>query len=284
MRAVASERSSLDRLASVSVYSSLTGASVPVDQIATLERTTGYPFIQREDLIRTVTVEARNPTLSPEDMVPLLQPKIDAMNQDLAPGHFVEFDGVIDDTGESNAALGATVPLVLGLIFLFLTVQFNGFRRPVILLLCLPFVVIGAAVGLTVMQASFGFMVILSLFALVGIIINNSIVLLDRIDIEISEGENEGIDAVISACKRRLRPILMATITTIIGLLPLIITKDVLFYGMASSIAFGLGIGTFVISLGLTPVLYCLFFGIRYAPKTRKGPRKTGLLTSGEPA
>jgi multidrug efflux pump subunit AcrB len=102
-----------------------------------------------------------------------------------------------------------------------------------------------------------------------GIIINNSIVLVDRIDIERREAEEDTVDAVISACLRRLRPILMASITTIIGLLPLIIFQDILFYGMAVAIAFGLGIGTLIISLGLTPVLYCLFFGLRYEGKAK---------------
>lgn len=123
--------------------------------------------------------------------------------------------------------------------------------------------IIGAALGLYLMQATFGFMVILGLFALVGILINNSIVLVDRIDIELAEGAKDQGLTVISACKRRLWPILMSTVTTVIGLLPLIITKDILFFSMASAMAFGLGIGTLLISLGLTPVLYCLVFGIK---------------------
>ncbi|MGB6229215.1 MAG: efflux RND transporter permease subunit [Litorimonas sp.] len=268
LRGQEDERSSIDRLRSLAVYSRITGASVPLSQVATLERTPGFTFIQREDLVRTVTVEGRNMLRTPEDMAPLLQPKIDALNAELEPGHFVEFDGILDETASTNAALAATGPIVLALIVLALVAQFNGFRRPIILLLCLPFVIIGAAPGLLLMGADFGFMVILGLYALMGIIINNSIVLVDRIDIQQDELDEdasnaERLDALINACSRRLRPILMATITTIIGLLPLILFKDVLFYGMAVAIAFGLGIGTFFISLGFTPVLYSLFFGIK---------------------
>jgi len=264
LRGVADERTSLAQLETTAVYSRLTGQSVPLSQIARLERAPGFSFIQREDMIRTVTVEGRNLTLSPEDMAPLLADRLEDFNAGLERGHFAEFDGILDDSGATNAALAATLPLILGMILVFLVTLFNGFTRPLILLLGLPFSIIGAAVGLVVMDATFGFMVILGLYALMGIIINNSIVLVDRIDIERREADEDGVDAVISACLRRLRPVLMASITTIIGLLPLIIFEDILFYGMAVAIAFGLGIGTLIISLGLTPVLYCLFFGLRY--------------------
>ena len=124
------------------------------------------------------------------------------------------------------------------------------------------------------MRADFGFMVILGLFALVGIIINNAIVLVDRCDIERKE-KDDVTDAVISASLRRFRPILMTNITTVLGLLPLIIAQDVLFYGMASAIAFGLLVGT-ILTLGVVPVLYTWFFG---------GDEERALkATTGEPA
>ena len=214
--------------------------------------------------MRTVTVEGRNLTMTPEDMVPILQPRIDELNARLAPGHEVEFDGILDDTVETNAALAATMPLIFGIIVLLLIVQFNSYRKPLVILLCLPFILTGAAVGLLVMGADFGFMVILGLYALAGIIVNNSIVLMDRIEIELRDENQSKVEAVLGACKRRFRPILMTAITTIVGLLPLIVAKDVLFYGMSVAIAFGLGIGTFLITLGLVPVLYSLFHGIRW--------------------
>ncbi|MEM1086164.1 MAG: efflux RND transporter permease subunit [Pseudomonadota bacterium] len=273
MRGAESERTSLARLETTAVYSRLTGQSVPLSQVATLERSPGFSFIQREDMIRTVTVEGRNLTLTPEDMAPLLAEPLAEFNASLEPGHFAELDGILDDSGATNAALAATLPLILGMILVFLVSLFNGFSRPFILLLGLPFAIIGAAVGLVVMNATFGFMVILGLYALMGIIINNSIVLVDRIDIERKEAEIDDVNAVIRGCLRRLRPILMASITTIIGLLPLIIFQDILFYGMAVAIAFGLGIGTLIISLGLTPVLYCLFLGLRYEGKAKEDER-----------
>jgi multidrug efflux pump subunit AcrB len=110
-------------------------------------------------------------------------------------------------------------------------------------------------------------MVILGLYALAGIIINNAIVLIDRIDIEINglndpDDNQARFEAVVSACVRRLRPIIMSTSTTILGLMPLIIGQDALFYAMSGAIAFGLAVGT-VLTLGVVPILFALFFGIK---------------------
>ncbi len=112
-----------------------------------------------------------------------------------------------------------------------------------------------------VMKAEFGFMVILGLLSLAGIIINNGIVLIDRIDIERDAGR-DAYDAIVTACQARLRPILMTTVTTILGLTTLLISRDPLFYGMASVIAFGLGTGT-IFTLGFVPVLYAIMFRVK---------------------
>ncbi len=279
MRATEDERTSIERLRNSAVYAA-DGSSVPLGQVAELTLSGEWGFIQREDLVRTVTVEGRHLSMSPDDLAPQLQPKIDEMNKGLAPGHNIKIAGILEELGKNNAALVATLPIVIGITFFLLIAQFGDFRRPLVIFLSLPFATFGAFFGLLVMQSPFGFMAILSLFALFGIIINNSIVLVDRIDIErnailaedverpqsaadTSASREREFEAVISACRRRFRPVVMTTLTTIAGLLPLIIAQDVLFYGFASSVAFGLLIGTFVVSLGITPVLYCLFFGIR---------------------
>ncbi len=260
-RAVVEERGELSRLASVAIFPEHSAESVPLGQIATVAPRRGFNVIHREDLIRTVTIEARNLAISPEDMEPLLQPAVDAMNAGLAPGHRVEFDGIVKDSKIGKAALAAGVPMCIGLSLLLLVAQFNGYRRPLIVFLTIPLIVIGVGVGLHVMRADFGFLVILGLLALAGIIVNNAIVLIDRIDIERRRGDRSDVEAVVRASTRRLRPILMTTLTTIVGLMPLIVGADVLFYGMASIMAFGLAIGT-VLTLGVVPALYCLFFGI----------------------
>ncbi|MFQ3237033.1 MAG: multidrug efflux pump subunit AcrB, partial [Paraglaciecola sp.] len=259
-RASDAERHNLDRLRSLNVFSQATGKAVPLFQVAEFAPVSQYSIIQREDMFRTVSIEARNNHYAAEDLKMIIDADIQALAADLPLNHHIEYDGVVVQSAEAQAALGASMPLVFGLILILLVAQFNSFRRALIIVLTMPLSFIGAVLGLTVMHAPFGFMVTLGLYSLAGIIINNAIVLIDRIDIERQQGASD-YDAVINACITRLRPIAITTITTVMGLLPLILSTDPLFYGMANVIAFGLAVGT-VLTLGLVPVLYCLFFKV----------------------
>ncbi len=261
LRAADAERHDLDRVKSLSVFSQSQGHSVPLIQIADFTLVPRFGVIAREDMARTVTVEARNTRLSAEDMLPRVQSRLDEIGTKLAPHHHIEIDGVVEDSAEGQAALSANFPLCVGAMLLLLVIQFNGYRRPLIIVATLPLLVIGAVIGLYAMRAHFGFMEILGLYALAGILLNNGIVLLDQIEIERAKN-TPAYNAVVAACVRRLRPIMMTTITTILGLLPLIVFHDALFYGMASVLAFGLAVGT-LLTLGVVPVLYCLVFRVR---------------------
>ena len=261
------QRFDLSRIEAVNVFGRDATVSVPMAQVAEVIPIADYARIHREDLFRTVTVQARNVHLAAEDMVPLLEPDLERMRATLPANHRIEFDGVVIDSSEGQAAIAANVPLVLSIITILLITQFNSFRRAGIIMMTIPLILIGAVVGLLVMRAEFGFMVTLGLYSLAGIIINNAIVMIDYIDTRRREGES-GATAVIEAARVRLRPIIMSTATTIVGLFPLIVTRDPLFYGMAVVMAFGLAVGT-VLTLGVVPVLYGLFFGIRSgSPKT----------------
>jgi multidrug efflux pump subunit AcrB len=259
-RASDAERHNLDRLRSLNVFSQATGKAVPLFQVAEFAPVNQYSIIQREDMFRTVSIEARNNIYAAEDLKTMIDEDIQALAADLPLNHHIEYDGVVVQSAEAQAALAASMPLVFGLILILLVAQFNSFRRALIIVLTMPLSFIGAVLGLTVMHAPFGFMVTLGLYSLAGIIINNAIVLIDRIDIERREGASD-YDAVVNACITRLRPIAMTTITTVMGLLPLILSKDPLFYGMANVIAFGLAVGT-VLTLGVVPVLYCALFKV----------------------
>lgn len=260
LRAPQSERQSLDRLRTLNIYSSKTGKTVPLFQVAKLAPYHQFSMIQHEDLFRTISIQARNTGMAAEDLKLLIDDKIEALKLDLPVNHTIEYDGVIKESLAAQKALSANMPIVLGLIIIILVAQFNSFRKAAVISLTIPLSFIGAVIGLLVMQAPFGFMVTLGLYSLAGIIINNAIVLIDRIKIETDNGNTE-YQAVITACLTRLRPITMGTITTVMGLLPLIISKDPLFYGMANVIAFGLAIGT-ILTLAVVPVLYCWFYKI----------------------
>ena len=236
------------------------GGSVPLAQLAEVRLRPGYSQIHRVNLSRTVTVEARNTLMTAEDMVPEVAPALDAIRADLAPGHSISFDGVVRRSGEARAALASNVPLCLAVVVLLLVAQFNSYRRAMLIVATVPLLLIGAVASLYTMGASFGFMPLLGLYALAGILINNAIVLIDRIELERAVG-GDAFEAIVRAAGQRLRPILMTTATTIVGLLPLMIARDALFYGMASVIAFGLAVGT-VLTLGVVPVGYALMFRV----------------------
>ncbi|MGF1510325.1 MAG: efflux RND transporter permease subunit [Myxococcota bacterium] len=261
LRATSSERHDLDRLRTLVIQSAGSDASVPLEQVAEVRIQNDFGRVHREGLNRTLTVEGRNRMMTAEDMVPIIEPELSRISESLPPGHQIEFDGVVEQSVESQSALMANVPLCIGLIAILLVGQFNSFRRPIIIFSTIPLLLVGAVTGLLALNATFGFMEILGLYSLAGIVINNAIVLIDRIDIERHEGGQDDFEAVVSACVRRLRPIVMTTVTTILGLLPLIIAQDALFYGMASVIAFGLLVGT-VLTLGVVPVLFSLLFRI----------------------
>ena len=281
MRARDGQRNSADYLENIILYSPQTAAPVRLATLADIRPEGQWGRIKRENLERAVIIETSNLLTSPEDFVPVLQPKLDEIRQDLKPGHTLAFDGAVGESGEAQGAIASRAPLAFGLIIVLLLAQFNSFRAMIIVMVILPLSIIGAAIGLTVMNAPFGFMVILGLFALFGIIVNNAIVLIDRISIEVEAQAEDEVDdpthdtdadnrleAVLSASGRRLRPILITTVTTILGLLPLIIGKDVLFYGLAVVVAFGLAVGT-VLTLGVVPVLYTLFHRVDTSQKAR---------------
>jgi len=139
--------------------------------------------------------------------------------------------------------------------------QFNSFRRPMIIFITIPLAFTGAFLGLVIAGAPLDFFALLGLLSLAGVIINNGIVLIDRID-GVRDAGGDPFDAIVDAAVTRLRPILMATVTTVLGLMPLILSQDALFFSMAINMAAGLLFGT-VLTLGVVPVLYAVLFRIK---------------------
>lgn len=256
LRSIEEERSTLTGLQAVNVYSSQNDNWVPLQQIAEIKGEWQEGRIKRRDQERTITVSSRHGSMSAEELYQVLIPKINKIQ--MSSGHRLEIGGEIEKQAEANSKLFASLPMCLGIIIALLVWQFNSFRRPAIIMLTIPLIIVGVTVGLLTMQALFGFMVILGLFSLAGIIINNGIVLIDRIDQARLEGATIH-DAILDACLQRLRPILVTSLTTVLGLLPLIISQDPLFYAMACAMAFGLALGT-ILTLGVVPALYATFF------------------------
>ncbi len=146
---------------------------------------------------------------------------------------------------------------------MLLVIQFNSLRRPAIILITIPLGLIGVIIGLLAARSYFGFMTLLGIISLAGIVINNAIVLLDRIRIEIDEKGLDPAVAIVHAAQQRLRPILLTTATTVGGMLPLWFGGGPMWEPMAIGIIFGLSFAT-LLTLGVVPVLYSLFFRVSY--------------------
>ena len=258
LRGLEEERRYLTRLRSINVYSAATGKSVPLPQIADFQPFNEPSRIKRRDQERTITVSAKHQYLKAGQLFDRIHPALDGLG--LPDGYRWELGGELEESKKARSNLYGNMPACFLLIVALLVWQFNSFRKPAIILLTIPLTFIGAVIGLLVMRAEFGFMTLLGLLSLAGIIVNNGIVLIDRIDIERAAGRAP-YEAVVSSCVARLRPILMTTLTTILGLMPLIVWHDPLFYSMACVIAFGLAIGT-VFTLGVVPVLYAILFRV----------------------
>ncbi|MEJ2428649.1 MAG: efflux RND transporter permease subunit [Deltaproteobacteria bacterium] len=261
LRAIGAERKTLDRLRTVGVYSSAMNENVPLTQVADLRTETMFNQIYRRNLLPTVTVDAKHLWLQAAELEEALTPALNKIMKDLPPGSFWEWGGESENSAKAQKALAAFIPYALGAMILLMVWQFNSYAKPAIIFITIPLVLIGAAPGLLITGAFFGFMAILGFLSLAGIIINNAIVLLDSMQNEI-DGGAKPYHAVLTACLTRFKPVLMTTLTTILGLVSLMIPPDPMFFAMAVVISFGLAAGT-LLTLVVVPVLYSLFFKVK---------------------
>jgi multidrug efflux pump subunit AcrB len=259
VRSVEEERRWAADLWNVIISSPQTGTRVPITQIADVRGQWEFSRIARRNQERCVTVEAKHEFLKAPELFAAAMPLIEAL--DLKAGYWWEAGGELEKQAETMGKLIRWMPFCLFGIIVLLVWQFNSFRRPLIIFITIPLAFVGSFVGLFVMRAPFDFFGMLGLLSLAGVIINNGIVLIDKIDSERNQGR-EPYDAVLTAAISRFRPILMTTITTVLGVMPLIISVDPLFYSMACIIAVGLIVGT-VLTLGVVPVLYTVLFRVK---------------------
>ncbi|MGN7877158.1 efflux RND transporter permease subunit [Roseateles sp. 22389] len=256
LRGGASERATDGTPADTLVYPSTGSTPVPLSAIAKVSSDTEPSTLVRRNLVRTLTVTGHNPARTTSELVQALAPRIAAIS--LPPGYRIELGGEIEDSAEANQALLEFMPHALIAILLLFIWQFNSFRKLFIIVASVPFVLIGATLALLLTGYPFGFMATFGLLALGGIIVNNAVLLLERIEAERAAGL-ERREAVIAAAVKRLRPIVMTKLTCIVGLIPLMLFAGPLWTGMAITMIGGLALGTLV-TLGLIPSLYDLLF------------------------
>ncbi len=255
MRARQADRATLDDLADVTI-SNEAGQAVPLLQIASFAGELKPYVVRRYSLDRTVTISGINPDLTAKQLLERVRPLLNDLG--LPPGYRWTAGGEVEASQKANSALFLYMPHCLVAIVVLLIWQFDSFRRTAIIVLTIPLILIGASLGLNLTGAKLDFNALMGLLALAGIIVNNAIVLIERIDEERSTGRALE-SAVVAAAQARLRPIIMTTLTTIVGLVPLYLLGGELWRGMTVVMMFGLGVGT-ALTLGLVPLLYLLFF------------------------
>ena len=264
LRSTAANRNDLSRLDGITVYAQTGDVAVPLKQVADIELVFEHGLINRRDRQRTIIVRTQHyPGVTAGDVIGSLSPWLEGYAKEWPAGYSYALGGESETSDKANESIAAELPISAMLIFLLLVVQFNNLRKTMIILCTIPLGVIGVAFGLLLSNVVFGFFTILGLISLAGIIINNAIVLIDRIDIELTQNGRTPPDAVIEACQQRLRPILLTTCTTVGGMLPLWLSHDPMFETMAVSIIFGLLFAT-LLTLIIVPVLYSIFFRVSY--------------------
>lgn len=265
LRSNQSADESIEALKSTLIFVPKTGKSVPLSQVATIEVVWKAPKIIRYNLQHTVTVEADLMSdFTAFDVKSMLQQPLKRMP---VFSHVnVSFGGDVESSNQAQGAIAKKLPIAIMIILVILMVQFNSIRRVGLILITIPLGIIGVIIGLIVTQSYFGFMSYLGVISLMGIVINNAIILIERIEYEIDVMKQTRQNAIIEAAQRRFRPIMLTTLTTIGGLIPLWIGGGTLWSPMAISLIFGLAFST-LLTLGVVPIFYSVLFNVRYTKK-----------------
>ena len=255
---------SFERLEGMNVYSQKSGTNVPLSQIADLDIQWQSTKIMRRQQVKTIAaISGLETGFTASSIVKPLRPWLIEAKKEWGPGYDYELGGEAENSEEGMGSVIENLPLAFFIITLLLIGQFNSLKKPIIVLLTIPLGLIGVVFGLLVTKSYFGFFAFLGLISLAGIIINNAIVLLDRIQIEQDEMNRSKQDAILFATKERFRPIILTTATTMCGLVPLWLGGGIMFEPLAVGILFGLLFAT-VITLLFVPVMYGLLFQVSY--------------------
>jgi multidrug efflux pump subunit AcrB len=245
------------------------GGTVPLLQLATVEYGQDWPLIWRRDRNPTLTVQSDLvANVLPATVVDALHAKVQALNAELPVGYTIVPGGTVEESAKSTSSVAAAVPAALLIMLVVLMIQLQSFNRLFLVLSVAPFGVIGVVAALLIAGKPLGFVAILGVLALVGMIVRNSVILVDQIDTEVAHGRAPW-DAVIEATLHRFRPILLTAAAAILGMTPIAPT---VFWGpMAYSIMGGLAVAT-ALTLVFLPALYVAWFRIK-EPSPREGDR-----------
>ncbi len=247
------------------IWSAATGQNVTLSQVADVRVDWQFSKYIRKDLLRTMTVGAYlQPGYNAADVFEEIGPWMKEQKASWDYGYDYVFGGEDEDTNENLGAIFSRLPLAFFLIMILLVLQFNSIRKATIIILAIPLGMIGAIAGWFIGGSFVSFFGVLGIIALAGIVVNNAIILIDRIDVEIAENPDvDRRDAILLAAHNRFRPILLTTLTTSLGMLPLLFGGGLLWEPLTLAIIFGLFFAT-IITLFFVPVGYRLLFKVSF--------------------
>ncbi len=242
------------------------GASVPVSQVASVRLAFESGVEWRRDRLPTITVQGLIPDgVQSPDVAKAIYQQLEPLRQGLALGYRIEMQGAVEESAKGQASIAAKVPVLVIVVLLLLMVQLQSLGKTMLVLATAPLGIIGAAAALLIFQQPFGFVAILGVIALAGIIMRNSVILVDQIKQDIEAGI-DAYDAIIGSAVRRFRPIVLTAAAAVLALVPLAGSP---FWGpMSLSIMGGL-IAATILTMTFLPALYALAFGVPSRPHPR---------------
>ncbi|AKV98258.1 multidrug transporter AcrB [Marinobacter sp. CP1] len=262
MRSREEQRFDIENLTSINVWSEEQGRYVSAGNVINAINTElRDPLIKRRNRERMLAVYAEPMPLSGETAASVLErirPQVDAL--ELPHGYSIEWGGEYETSSEAQTSLFSSLPLGLLGMFIISMLLFGSFRQALSIWMIVPLMMIGIIGGLVLLGAPFTFMALLGTLSLIGMVLKNAIVLVEEINIQL-EQQDDAFTAVVEAAVSRVRPVLMAAITTMLGMIPLF--SDAFFASMAVVIVFGLGVAT-ILTLVVLPVVYCALMRISY--------------------
>ncbi|MCF3642479.1 efflux RND transporter permease subunit [Rhizobium sp. TRM95111] len=257
-RAAAAERSSIETLQDLQLPAS-DGKSVPLSAVANFRYELEQPTIWRRDRIPTITIKAAVVGLTqPATIVEQLRPRMEAFQQALPPGYKLEIGGSVESSADAQGPIAAVAPLMLFIMATILMIQLQSFNRLFLVFAVAPTALIGVVAALLLSNAPMGFVAILGILALIGILIRNSVILV----VQIEQLRSEGLPpwrAVIEATEHRMRPIMLTAAAATLALIP--ISRQIFWGPMAYAMMGGIVVGT-ALTLLFLPALYVAWFRI----------------------
>nr|WP_219630181.1 efflux RND transporter permease subunit [Stenotrophomonas maltophilia] len=259
LRGPADERNQLELLSSLSMPTA-NGGSITLSQVATMEYGFEDGIIWHRNRLPTVTVRADiSDGMQPLDVVHQILPTLDGIRGELPNGYLLETGGTVEDSARGQNSIKAGMPLFLVVVATLLMLQLRSFSRAAMVLVTAPLGIIGATLFLLLFRAPFGFVALLGTIALAGMIMRNSVILIDQIQQDIDAGHDRW-HSIIDATVRRFRPIVLTALAAVLAMIPL--SRSAFYGSMAISIMGGLIVGT-VLTLVFLPALYAAWFRVK---------------------